>query len=78
MRWVVEGVFSCHNYIGMGPSLISIYGSRAAQQKQFTKYSNKTLCMRKHRWSKQRLFAMLGTPRPTQRTPNPSSAWSQR
>lgn len=78
MCGVREGICRCHNYIGLGPSLISIYGSRAAQQKQFGRYSNKTLCMRQHRWSKQRLFTMLGTPPNTKITPNPSSESSQR
>lgn len=47
----------CHNYIGLGPSLISIFGSMGGQQKEFTKYSAKTRSSL--RWSKQRLYKML-------------------
>jgi cytochrome c2 len=46
--------------IGYGPSLISIYGSKTAQQKEFGRYSNKTISMKSYRWSKQRLYTMLG------------------
>ena len=78
MRRVGVIACRCHNFIGYGPSLISIYGMKAAQQKEFTKYSNKTVCMRKHRWSKQRLFKMLGKITINQKTLKKCSEWNQR
>jgi len=53
-------VFSCHEYIVLGPSLISIYGMRGGRQKAFTYYSPKNKALKDVKWSKERLFKMLG------------------
>ena len=60
MCWVIFGLYRCHNHIGGGPSLISIYGMSGANQKAFTKYSDKTKALKGVKWSKERLFQMLG------------------
>jgi len=57
--------------------LISIYGMSGGNQKAFTRYSDKTRGLKGVKWSKERLYKMLGNYFIIKKIQSNYSEWNQ-